>query len=115
MTAMGKAPEITVQSALFSRNGIGGRPFHAGIVDNPFGFAGGDDQGPYLVVSLNQNANPELASPGETFVLRLQDIVDGNLVSAQRGDNVTPATLQAVRDLESANLDALLAGVDTIA
>lgn len=113
---MAKAPVINVSSALFSRNGISGRRFHAAIVDNPFGIQGHDQGGPYLVISLDKPSNPKIASPDETFVIRVQEILEGNLVSKWRGDDVAPATLQAMRDLEDLQLDEKTASLlDSIA
>jgi hypothetical protein len=96
---------VNIKSVQRQRNGIAGRPFYAAIVENPFGKRDGSTQGPFLVISMCSNRDSETPVLAETCVVSVQEIMDGNLVSAYRGDSVELSVLQEIQRIAKEQLD----------
>ena len=97
-------PQPRIISAQRQRNGIAGRPFNVALVEHAWASS---ERGPFLVISLDNNKNPEQPSPQETFVVSVPEIIEGHLVSKFRGDNIPLGLLQDIRATIEAQLMAL--------
>lgn len=76
---------MEIKSAHNHRNGVGGEPFTVAIVNDAFGE--GEDRD-YLVITASEAAS--------TFVLTLDQIANGDVESAWRGDRAAAACRDAV-------------------
>lgn len=74
---------MKIKAVNYHRNGSTGEGFYVGIVTNPFDAADTADED-FLVITVDDDS--EIDRSEFTFVLRMEDLVDGDLVTAWRGD-----------------------------